>query len=210
MHNVLLIGIAGGSGSGKTALTRNIKEKFGDKVTVITHDDYYKAHDDMTYEQRALINYDEPAAYDTHLLVRDLKLLKSGQNAVIPVYDFTVHNRSSETRTVCPNSVIVVEGILILSDPELCKLFDIKVFVDTEPDIRIIRRIKRDMTKRARTFESIVKQYLTTVKPMHELYVEPSKKNADIIIQNGGKNPKANELLFNKIYNHIKGISIDG
>ena len=205
MQDVLLIGIAGGSGSGKTALTRNIKEKFGDKVTVIMHDDYYKAHDDMSYDERALINYDEPAAYDTDLMVRDLKLLKNGVGTVIPVYDYTVHNRSKETREVKPNSVIIVEGILILSEPELCELFDIKVFVDTDPDVRIIRRIKRDMRKRARTFESIVSQYYATVKPMHERYVEPSKKNADIVVLGGGKNPVANDLLFNKISNHIKG-----
>ena len=206
MKDVLLIGIAGGSGSGKTALTRNIKERFKDKVTVIMHDDYYKAHDDMTYDERALINYDEPAAYDTDLMVRDLKLLKNGVSTVMPIYDYSVHNRSGETRDVSPNSVIVVEGILIFADPELCDLFDIKIFVDTDADVRIIRRIKRDMKKRARTFESIVSQYYATVKPMHEKYVEPSKKNADIIIVGGGKNPKANDLIFNKIENHIKGI----
>ena len=204
--DVLMIGIAGGSGSGKSTLTRLIKERFGDKVTVILHDDYYKAHDNMTYEERALINYDEPAAYDTDLLVRDLTLLKSGQQAVIPVYDYAVHNRSAETNTVQPNSVIVVEGILILADPALCDLFDIKVFVDTDADIRIIRRIKRDMRKRARSFESIVSQYMTTVKPMHERYVEPSKKNADIVILEGGKNAAALDLLYHKIANHIKGI----
>lgn len=204
--DVLMIGIAGGSGSGKSTLTKNIKKKFGDKVTVILHDDYYKERHLMTYEERALINYDEPAAYDTDLMVRDLRLLKSGQKATMPVYDYTIHDRSDETREVRPNSVIVVEGILLLADPQLCDLFDIKVFVDTDADIRIIRRIKRDMVKRARSFDSIVSQYLSTVKPMHELYVEPSKKNADIIILSGGQNPTALDLLYHKIANHIKGI----
>ena len=205
--NVLMIGIAGGSGSGKSTLTRMIKERFGDDVTVILHDDYYKAHHNMTYEERALINYDEPEAYDTSLMIEDLRVLKENRAITMPVYDYAIHDRSDTTRTVAPTKVIVVEGILVLSDKTLCDLFDIKVFVDTDADIRIIRRIDRDMRKRARTFESVVTQYRQTVKPMHDLYVEPSKKNADIIVPEGGKNPVVLDILFHKINNHIKGIT---
>lgn len=204
--STLVIGIAGGSGSGKSTLTKNIKERFKDNVTVILHDDYYKAHDDLTYENRCLLNYDIPDAYDTSLLVKDLRKLKEGQSIVSPVYDYSVHNRSKSTKQVEPTSVIILEGILILEDLRLCDLCDIKIFVDTDADVRLLRRIKRDMNKRARSFESIYDQYLTTVKPMHELYVEPSKKNADLVILEGGKNQVALDLLYHRIQNHIEGI----
>ena len=203
--NVLLIGIAGGSGSGKSTLTNNIKASFGDDVTVILQDDYYKAHDELTYDERVKLNYDSPDAYDTDLLIRDLTLLKSGREAVAPVYDYAVYNRTDRTRTIRPTKVIVVEGILVLSNRELCDLFDIKVFVDADADVRIIRRIRRDMVKRARTFDSIVTQYLATVKPMHELYVEPSKHNADFIVLRGGDNAVALDLIYHKIKDHIEG-----
>ena len=203
--NVLLIGIAGGTGSGKSTLTENIKEAFGDDVTVMLHDDYYKRHDELTYEQRVRLNYDAPDAYDTDLLIRDLSLLKSGREAVIPVYDYADYNRTDRTKTLPPTKVILVEGILVLSDPELCRLFDIKVFVDADADIRIIRRIRRDMVERARSYDSIVTQYLATVKPMHELYVEPSKKNADFIVLQGGENAVVLDLLYHKIKDHIEG-----
>jgi len=203
----LLIGIAGGTGSGKSTLTENIKKRFGDDVTVLLHDYYYKAHDDLSYEARTKLNYDEPSAYDTDLLVRDLELLKRGEKAYAPVYDFSIYNRLPETQEIPPAKVIVVEGILVLEDPRLCDLFDIKVFVDADADVRVIRRIRRDMKKRGRSFESIVTQYLTTVKPLHELYVEPSKKHADLVILHGGENTVALDLLFQKIANFISGVS---
>lgn len=203
--DVLLIGIAGGSGSGKSTLTANIKEAFGDDVTVLMHDNYYKARDDLTYEERVRLNYDSPDAYDTALLVRDLSLLKAGREAVIPVYDYAVYNRTDRTKILKPTKVVVVEGILVLDDPSLCGLFDIKVFVDADADVRIIRRIRRDMVERARSFDSIVTQYLATVKPMHELYVEPSKKNADFIVLRGGDNAVVLDLLYHKIKDHIEG-----
>ena len=202
--NVLLIGIAGGTGSGKSTLTENIKAEFGDDVTVILHDDYYKRHDELTYEQRVKLNYDAPEAYDTDLMVRDLALLKSGRPAVIPVYDFAVYNRTDRTLTVQPTKVILVEGILVLHSKELRDLFDIKIFVDADADVRIIRRIRRDMVERARSYDSIVTQYLETVKPMHELYVEPSKKCADFIVLRGGENMVALDLICRKIREHIE------
>ena len=203
--DVLVIGVAGGSGSGKSRLTTNIKERFGRDVTVLMHDSYYKAHDELSYEERVKLNYDSPDAYDTDLMIRDLSLLKKGEPAVIPVYDFAIYNRLPQTTTLYPTKVIIVEGILVLDDEKLRELFDIKVFVDADADVRIIRRIKRDMVKRGRTFESIVTQYLSQVKPMHELYVEPSKKNADIIVLRGGKNQVALDLLYHKIRSHIEG-----
>ena len=203
--DVLLIGIAGGSGSGKSTLTANIKAAFGDDVTVIQHDFYYKRHDELTYDERVKLNYDAPDAYDTDLMIRDLTQLKNGREAVIPVYDFAVYNRTDRTRTIAPTKVVLVEGILVLDDKELCDLFDIKVFVDADADVRIIRRIRRDMVERARSFDSIVTQYLETVKPMHELYVEPSKKNADIIVLRGGDNTVALDLIVRKIKDHLEG-----
>ena len=202
----LIIGIAGGTGSGKSTLTENIKQRFGDDVTVLLHDYYYKAHDELTYEERTQLNYDVPSAYDTDLMIRDLGLLKRGETAFAPVYDFAIYNRRPETQEIRPAKVIVVEGILVLEDRQLCDLFDIKVFVDADADVRVIRRIRRDMQKRGRSFDSIVAQYLTTVKPLHELYVEPSKKNADIVILHGGENTVALDLLYQKIANYIGGV----
>lgn len=201
--NVLLIGIAGGTGSGKSTLTENIKAEFGDDVTVILHDDYYKRHDELTYEQRVKLNYDSPDAYDTDLMAHDLSLLKSGKPAVIPVYDYAIYNRTDRTVTVPPTKVILVEGILVLHNQKLRDLFDIKVYVDADADVRIIRRIRRDMVERARSYDSIVTQYLETVKPMHELYVEPSKKSADFIVLRGGENTVALDLICRKIRDHI-------
>lgn len=199
----LVIGIAGGTGSGKSTLTKNINKQFGDDVTIILHDNYYYPHDNLTYEERCLLNYDSPEAYDTQLLIKHLQDLKNGKTVTSPIYDYSVHNRSKETLEVKPTNIIIVEGILILQDTSLCDLLDVKIFVDTDSDIRILRRIKRDMLKRARSFESIYNQYLTTVKPMHELYVEPSKKNADLVILEGDKNKIALDLLFTKIKDHI-------
>ena len=204
MENILVIGIAGGSGSGKTTLMKNLIAGFPDKITVVSHDNYYKRHDEMTYEERCLINYDEPAAFDTPLMVYQLEQLRRGQAVDCPVYDYTVHNRSDETVRIEPKRVIIVEGILIFEDEALRNLMDIKIFVDTDADIRLCRRIKRDVNKRGRTVESVITQYQTTVKPMHEKYVEPSKKYANLIVLEGGKNWVALEMIMDRIRRHLK------
>ena len=167
-ENILVIGIAGGTGSGKTTLMKNLISRFGDVVTVISHDNYYKRHDDIPYEERCRLNYDEPSAFDTSLMVYHLDQLRHGYSIECPVYDFTVHNRSSETIHIVPKKVIIVEGILIFENEELRNLMDIRIFVDTDADIRLCRRIKRDVNKRGRTLESVLEQYQQTVKPMHE------------------------------------------
>ena len=205
MENILVIGIAGGSGSGKTTLMNNIVSRFGDDITVLSHDSYYKRHDDMTYEERCRLNYDEPAALETELMTRHLDLLRHGQAIDCPVYDFTVHNRSDETTRSEPGKVIIVEGILIFENPELRDLMDIRIFVDTDADIRLCRRVKRDVNKRGRTLESVLTQYQETVKPMYEKYVEPSKKYAHILVPEGGKNAVALDLVVNLIAKHIEG-----
>lgn len=176
MGDYLVIGIAGGSGSGKTTLTNQIAAQFLEQVTVIKHDNYYKAHDDMDYDERSRLNYDHPNAFDTELMIEHLKALKQGKSVECPIYDYTIHNRSKDTITIAPNKVIIVEGILIFENKDLCDLMDIRIFVDTDADLRIIRRIQRDVMERARSLESVINQYLETVKPMHEQYVEPSKK----------------------------------
>ena len=205
MEKILVIGIAGGSGSGKTTLLKNIIEAFGPSITVISHDNYYKRHDEMTYEERCQLNYDEPAALETDLMVRQLEQLRQGQSVECPVYDFTVHNRSDETITIHPEKVIIVEGILIFENKELRDLMDIKIFVDTDADTRICRRIKRDVTKRGRSLESVINQYQQTVKPMHEKYVEPSKKYADIVVPEGGKNLVALAMIQGHISRYLEG-----
>ncbi|ADL33278.1 uridine kinase Udk [Butyrivibrio proteoclasticus B316] len=187
-EKVCIVGIAGGTASGKTTIVRRIKEKFGDDIVVINHDSYYKAHDDLSYEDRSRLNYDHPASFDTDLMIADVKKLKNNEEIDMPVYDYTVHNRSDATVHVVPKKVIIVEGILILENKELRDLMDIKVFVETDADERLMRRIRRDMVERARSIDSILTQYSETVKPMHEQFVEPSKKYADIIIPRGGEN----------------------
>ena len=204
MENILVIGIAGGSGSGKTTLLKNIIQTFGPSITVLSHDNYYKRHDEMTYEERCCLNYDEPAALETDLMVKQLEQLKNGQEILCPVYDFTVHNRSDETILIKPERVIIVEGILIFENKNLRELMDIKIFVDTDADIRICRRIKRDVNKRGRSLESVIKQYQETVKPMHEKYVEPSKKYADIVVPEGGKNLVALDMIMLRIQKHLE------
>ena len=200
----LLIGIAGGTGSGKTTVTRRIAEEFGDGVSVVNHDNYYKAHDELTYGQRAVLNYDHPDAFDTSLLIDDLKRLRAGETVRCPVYDYSVHNRSKDrTLTVKPGKIIVVDGILIFYEKELRDLFDIKIFIDTDADVRILRRLMRDVHQRGRTVESVTSQYLTTVKPMHEQFVEPTKRYADLIIPEGGENRVALEFLFSRIRQHM-------
>ena len=204
MDNILVIGIAGGSGSGKTTLVKNLMTQFGPQITVLSHDNYYKRHDELTYEERCLLNYDEPTAFDTSLMVYQLDQLRHGKAIQCPVYDFTVHNRSDETLTVQPEQVIIVEGVLIFENKELRDLMDIKIFVDADADIRICRRMKRDVNKRGRSLESVITQYQQTVKPMHEKYVEPSKKHADIVVPEGGKNMVALAMIEGCIRRHLE------
>lgn len=201
---ILVIGIAGGTGSGKTTLMKRIVERYADQVTVLSHDNYYKRHDELTYEQRCLLNYDEPDALETDLMAAHLDRLRHGEAIDCPVYDFTLHNRSEETVHIVPKKVIIVEGILIFENKALRDLMDIRIFVDTDADIRLCRRIKRDVNKRGRTLESVLSQYQNTVKPMHDLYVEPSKKFASIIVPEGGKNLVALEMILGRIQNHLE------
>ena len=203
MDQILVIGIAGGSGSGKTTLMKRLVEQFGDDVTVVSHDNYYRRHDELTYEQRCLINYDEPAAFETDLMARHLDCLRNGQAIECPVYDYTIHNRSDATFTIEPRKVIIVEGILIFENEALRNLMDIRIFVDTEADVRLCGRIKRDVNKRGRTLESVLIQYQNTVKPMHEQYVEPSKKYANLVVPEGGKNLVALEMITDRIRRHL-------
>lgn len=201
----LIIGIAGGSGSGKTTLALRLKERFGeDEVRLISHDSYYKRHDELPYEQRCKLNYDHPDAFDNDLIVRHLRTLKAGQAIDCPVYDYTIHNRSDRVQHIEPAPVLIVEGILPFAEPELCALFDYKIFVDTDADERILRRILRDVKERGRSLDSVISQYLTTVKPMHDAFVEPSKRRADIIIPNGGENGPAVEVLVHHIRSLIE------
>ena len=193
-----MIGIAGGTGSGKSTFTNKIKERFGDDVTVIYHDNYYRRRDEMTYEERTKVNYDHPSSLETDLLIEHLKMLKMGKSVECPIYDFTQHNRSNKTYTIHPSKVFLIEGILIFSDERLRDLFDIKVFVEADADERILRRIVRDVKERGRDIDNIMEQYLTTVKPMHSLYVEPTKTTADIII-NSGMNNVAFDVVSSKI-----------
>ena len=203
-NKYLVIGIAGGTGSGKTTLMKNIIGAYGEQVTVLSHDNYYRRRDELTYEQRCLINYDEPDALETDLMAVHLDELRSGRAIDCPVYDFTQHNRSDETVRIEPKPVIIVEGILIFENQPLRDLMDIKIFVDTDADVRLCRRIKRDVNKRGRTLESVLTQYQTTVKPMHEKYVEPSKKHADIVVPEGGKNIVALDMIMGRIQRHLK------
>lgn len=205
MNDILVIGIAGGSGSGKTTLMNNIIARFGDAITVLSHDNYYKRHDDLSYEERCKLNYDEPDALDTDFMSRQLEQLRAGHAVDCPVYDFTVHNRSDETIRIVPRKVIVVEGILIFENQPLRDLMDIRIFVDTDADIRLCRRVKRDVNKRGRSLESVLKQYQETVKPMHEKYVEPSKKYAHIVVLEGGKNQVALDMILNQIQRYVEG-----
>ena len=186
--DICIVGIAGGSASGKTTIVNNIKELFQNDIELISHDNYYLSNDDKTMEERGKLNYDHPSSFDTYKMIEDVKKLKEGEIIYRPVYDYTQHTRAKEVVEVHPKKVIILEGILILEDPRLRDLMDIKVFVDTDADERLMRRILRDTQERGRTVESVLNQYVTTVKPMHEQFVEPSKKYADIIIPRGGEN----------------------
>lgn len=203
--DTIIIGIAGGTGSGKTTLALRLKDRFGeDEVSLVSHDNYYKRHDELPYEERCKLNYDHPDAFDNDLMIQQLRQLKAGQDIDCPTYDYTVHNRSDKTVHIRTAPVIIVEGILIFAEAELCELFDLKVFVDTDADERILRRIIRDVKKRGRTLDSVVEQYRATVKPMHEAFVEPSKRQADLIVPEGGKNPAALEMLFRYVSDHLR------
>ena len=195
----MIIGIAGGSGSGKTTLARNISEHFGGKIAFLRHDDYYKPTDGLTEEERRCRNYDHPDAFETELLIKHLDMLRCGRSVECPVYDYKCHNRSPKHRHIESAPVIIVEGILIFENRELLKRLDMKIFVDTDADVRIIRRIVRDVKRRGRSLDTVIEQYLSTVKPMHDAFVEPCKKLADIIIPEGGKNPVAYGMIIDKI-----------
>ena len=201
--NTMVIGIAGGTGSGKTTVTEKLQEYFGADVSVLHHDSYYKRHDELPFEKRKLLNYDHPDSFDTSLLIEDLRSLKAGHTVHCPVYDYSIHNRTDRTEEVHPTKVIIVEGILIFAHPVLREMFDIKIFVETDADVRILRRALRDVEDRGRTLQSVVTQYLTTVKPMHEQFVEPSRKYADIIVLEGGHNLVALDMIMQRIQNHI-------
>lgn len=194
---MLIIGIAGGTGSGKTTVARSVIDRLGsDKVTFISQDNYYKDHSHLDKVERESINYDHPLAFDNELLIEHLGCLKGGQTAQAPVYDFSVHARSTnKTVELKPNNIVILEGLHVLSDEKLRELLDIKVFVDTDPDVRILRRVLRDIEERGRTIQSIHDQYLNTVKPMHEAFIEPSKKYAHLIIPEGGHNEVGIQLL---------------
>lgn len=203
MEDIMVIGVAGGSGSGKTTLTQKIKEAFGDDVALLSHDYYYKSNSDLPYEERTKLNYDHPNAFDTDLLIQHVRELKQGRAIEHPVYSFVEHTRLPETVEMKSAKVILVEGILIFENRELCDLMDIKVFVDTDADLRIIRRLLRDVKERGRAIDSVIDQYIGTVKPMHEQFVDPSKKRADIIIPEGGFNSVALTMLLERIRNFI-------
>jgi len=202
-NDILVIGIAGGTGSGKTTLMDNLIRRFEGHVTVLSHDNYYKRRDELTYEQRCKINFDEPDALETDLMARHLDQLRRGETIQCPVYDFTQHNRSNETITIVPKKVIIVEGILIFENEPLRELMDIKIFVDTDADVRLCRRIARDVNERGRSLESVLSQYQTTVKPMHEKYVEPSKKFANLVVLEGGRNYVALDMIVGRIQRHL-------
>lgn len=193
--NTIFIGIAGGTGSGKTTLTEHLKQHFGDDISVVHHDSYYK-YQDRPFEERCKQNYDHPDAFETDLMVEQL-------NIRCPVYSYADHQRTNETELIRPSKVVIVEGILIFQDPRLREMLDIKIFVETDADVRILRRALRDVRDRGRTLESVITQYLTTVKPMHEQFVEPSRKYADIIVLEGGHNLVALDMIMQRIASHI-------
>lgn len=204
MSNIMIIGVAGGTGSGKTTLVNQLLKRFVDNVAVLYHDNYYKPYSELSFSERKKINYDHPDAFDTGLLVRHLKILRENRSIETPTYDYRLYTRSEKTETVRPSKVIIVEGILVFADESLRSLMDIKIFVDTDADVRILRRILRDVEERGRSIKSVVEQYLNTVKPMHEQFVEPSKRYADIIVLDGGYNLVALEMIMQRIESHLE------
>lgn len=205
MGRIYVIGVAGGTASGKTTIVKIIKDYFGEDIELIGHDCYYKAHDDMPFAEREKLNYDHPGSFDTERMIEDVIALKEGKVIERPVYDYNVHNRSKDTVTVYPKKILMLEGILILEPEALRNLMDLKIFVDTDADERLMRRITRDMAERSRSVESVLRQYRTTVKPMHEQFVEPSKKYADLIIPRGGRNTVAVAILKNYLKRILEG-----
>ncbi len=200
----LLIGICGGTGSGKTTLANRIRESINQDALLISMDSYYKDNHDMDLSERKKINYDHPDAFDVDILKEQLKILKSGGVVQVPCYDFSTHLRTDETVTMESKKVIIVEGILLFAIPELLPLLDIKIYVDTDADVRILRRVSRDVKERGRSLDSVIKQYLTTVKPMHEAFIEPSKRLADVIVPEGGHNEVAYKMIISDILSRIK------
>ena len=206
MKRPVVIGVAGGTGSGKTTVVREIISALGqDAVSVIEHDSYYKDRSHLSPDERSSINYDHPDALDTHLLVEHVRQLIEGRTVDVPVYDFTTHTRRTECKKVEPRRALIVDGILILADPELRQLMDIRVFVDTDPDLRLLRRIERDTRERGRTLESVAWQYLDSTRPMHLEFVEPSKRWAHVIIPEGGMNQVGVDMLVTKIRAIVDG-----
>ncbi len=195
----VIIGLAGGTGSGKSTVASVILERVGQHIALLPHDAYYKDGDELSVDQRGQINFDHPNSLDTLLLIQHIQRLKGGQPIDLPVYDFKTNSRTAQTIHVNPMPVIVVEGILIFAEPALCRLFDMKIFVDTDADIRFIRRLQRDITERGRTIQSVIDQYVNTVRPMHLEFVEPSKRYADIIIPEGGLNAVAMDMVVSRI-----------
>lgn len=196
----IIIGVTGGSGSGKTSVSRAIYNRFPNhSIMMLEHDSYYKDQSSMTYEERCQTNYDHPFAFDTDLFVEHIKELKKGNSIQKPIYDYSIHNRKKETIIVEPKEIIIVEGLLVFYEERIRELLDIKIYVDTDADIRILRRIIRDMNERSRSLDSVITQYLNTVRPAHEQFIEPSKKYADIIVTEGGNNLVAVDLMVTKI-----------
>lgn len=202
MGDVMIVGMAGGTASGETTITRRIAQELGNAVTVISHDSYYRAHHELSYEERTKLNYDHPDSYETELLVEHLQDLRNGWVVEVPVYDFPSYDRTDKVELVAPSPVIIVEGILIFAHAELRELMDLKVFADCDADVRILRRITRDVQERGRSLETVAAQYLTTVKPMHERYVEPYKSCADVIIPTDKDNSAAIRMLIDHIRAH--------
>lgn len=194
-RKICVLGVAGGSASGKTTIINKIKDYFGNDIAVLSHDSYYKSHDDMPYEERCKLNYDHPDSFESERMAEDVRKLIKGHAIEMPVYDYCVHNRSKETVLIEPKPVIIIEGILVLENRELRDLMDVKIYVDTDADERLMRRMQRDMVERGRSIDSIIQQYSETVKPMHEEFVEPSKKHADVIIPRGGENAPGIDML---------------
>ena len=205
MKKPILIGITGGTGSGKTTVAAAIHSAFeGNSITMIMQDSYYKDQSNLTFEERLKTNYDHPNSIDTQSMIRDLKSLMSGNSIEMPVYDFAKHTRKSETVTIIPTFIIIVEGILVLEDKDLRDLLDLKIYVDTDADIRILRRMQRDINERGRSMESVINQYLNVVRPMHEQFTEPTKKYADIIIPEGGRNKVAINVIIRSIREYLR------
>ena len=203
MHEAFVIGIAGGSGSGKSTFAQRLKDRFPEDIALVSCDNYYLARHDMPLEERKKQNYDSPEAFEFDLMVQQIAALKAGRDILCPVYNFTQHDRSEETLYIASKPVVLIDGILIFSDPGLRQLMDMKIYVETDADERILRRVKRDMRERGRDLDGIIQQYLTTVKPMHEKYVEPSKAFAHIVVPEGGKNLVALEMIIDRIQRHI-------